>query len=108
MLGNELIDKPEVGFLPVVFTTARLWASNVDLSSADLENGIFDLDSVDVEEKKWLFYHYHQSPSLKHSVPATIDNKSLKDVLYREYVRTIAIVSVSGIEEFLTWGVWRN
>jgi hypothetical protein len=99
--GNRVI-----GFLPVIFTTARLWTSSVDLSSADLHHGKFDLSDVDIEERPWLFYHYHQSPGLKHSVHTDRKSGSLDDILYSTYVRTIAIVSASGIAEFMGFGAW--
>jgi hypothetical protein len=100
--GNDSI----IGFLPVIFTTARLWASDVDLSSADLQQGKFDLAGVNLEEKLWLFYHYHQSPGLKHSVDTLKASTSLEKVLYSEYVRTIAVVNAQGISEFLRLNVW--
>ncbi len=38
-------------FVPVIFTTAKVWATNVDLSETDLTNGQVSLDSADVSEK---------------------------------------------------------
>jgi hypothetical protein len=91
-----------VSFLPVIFTTARLWTCSVDLSSADIEDGRIDLSKAHLEKKPWLFYHYHQDPGLKHSLLPTKESLDLKDVLYSEYVRAIPIVSPSGIAEFLS------
>lgn len=90
-----------IGFLPVIFTTARLWISKVDLGSADLASGKINLKEVGCEEKPWLFYHYNQSPALKHSLNPSVDSRTLEAILYNEYVRTIAIVSASGIRDFL-------
>jgi hypothetical protein len=95
-----------IGFLPVIFTTAHLWVSDVDLSSADLQQGKFDLSGANLEEKRWLFYHYHQSPGLKHSVGTSKASLSLEEVLYNEYVRTIAVVGGQGINEFLGLSAW--
>lgn len=94
------------GFVPVIFTTAHLWVTKLDLSSADLESGNINLTENDVEERKWLFYHYHQSPGLKHSLPLAKQGNALRHILYNEYVRTIAVVNVSGLEEFLGLGIW--
>jgi hypothetical protein len=95
-----------VGFLPVIFTTAKLWTSGVDLSSADIEDGQIDLSKAHLEGKSWLFYHYHQDPAVKHSLLPTKESLNLQDILYSEYVRTIPIVSPSGIAEFLSLDLW--
>ena len=95
------------GILPVIFTTARLWTSNVDLGSVDIEHGKFDISSLEVQEKSWLFYHYTQSPGLKHSHHSVSASTDLSDTLYNEYVRTIAIVSASGINDFMSSEVLR-
>ena len=99
-------DPRGVCFMPVIFTTARLWTSNVDLGAANLEQGTFDLSDLKVEEKPWLFYHYHQSPGLKHSISPTSQHTDIGEILYDEYVRTIAIVSPSGIPNFLGSNIW--
>jgi hypothetical protein len=103
-------DKPHVlqargliSFIPVIFTTARLWVSDIDLGTADLQTGNIDLTAANFQERKWLFYHYYQSPGLKHSLPLTnsYSYPALDKILYHEYVRTIAIVNALGSEEFL-------
>jgi hypothetical protein len=99
-------EKSVIGFLPVIFTTARLWTSNVDLGLTDLESGKVDLSGVALEEKSWLFYHYPQSPGLKHSVAPLNQVTRLKDILFNEYVRTITVVGASGITDFLTRDLW--
>jgi hypothetical protein len=106
--GNTSVfgDARTVRFLPVVFTTARLYVSDVDLGDSDLQDGTVDLSDSDFREKPWLFYHYHQSPGLKHSVPPSKPTARLTEILYKEYVRTIPVVSASGIAEFLGSGAW--
>jgi hypothetical protein len=87
--------------LPVIFTTAKIWTSNIDLGSASLEDGKITLRESEIQEKAWIFYQYHQSPGLKHSVLAREQSTSLDKVLYNEYVRNIAVVSSNGIADFL-------
>lgn len=88
-------------FLPVIFTTARIWTSDIDIGAANLEDGKITLPETKVQEKPWIFYQYHQSPGLKHSVMAREQGTSLDKVLYNEYVRTIAVVSSNGVADFL-------
>jgi len=90
-----------VGFLPVIFTTAELFISDVNLSLADIETGEIESSSFSIEQKSWIFYHYNQSLGLKHSLPVKEKRTDLKSTLYSDYVRTIAIVSSSGISSFL-------
>jgi hypothetical protein len=87
--------------LPVIFTTAKIWTSSVQLGSASLTDGTLTLSDSDVEEKPWIFYQYHQSPGLRHSVMPHDPATSLETTLYGEFVRNIAVVSPSGIADFL-------
>ena len=45
-----------ISYLPVIFTTAKLWVCDCDISEADLESGKINIDEAKLEEKKWLFY----------------------------------------------------
>jgi hypothetical protein len=95
--GNILLS-----FMPVVFTTAKLWTCEYDISTADLETGKVDLEGADLREEKWLFYQYAQSPDLKHSHSAAEHISNISDVLYIDYTRTIPIVNALSIGEFLS------
>ncbi len=92
----------KIGLLPVIFTTARLWATDFHLGATDLESGNVDLTNAGFEEKPWLFFHYPQSPGLKHSIRHADEAIELADVLYAEFVRTIVIAGASGIANFLS------
>ncbi|HKO61472.1 MAG TPA: hypothetical protein VJV03_09960 [Pyrinomonadaceae bacterium] len=89
-----------VSFIPVIFTTANLWVSSDDLF-ANLETGNLDEHLQVFERANWLWYQYNTSPGIKHSLS---DRKpdELTELLKLEYIRTVAIVSSSGIEDFLT------
>jgi hypothetical protein len=95
-------------FMPVIFTNASLWVTEIDLSEADLESGNVDIDKIKLEPREWLFYHYDQSPGLKHSVGFLPNEKIelLSDYLYFLYTRTIPIVNESAILNFLSDGLW--
>jgi hypothetical protein len=95
-------------FLPVVFTTAKLWVCDYDISAADLESGKVDLGGAKLEERKWLFYQYAQSPDLKHPYSAVEKESDISHILYIGYTRTIPIVSAAGISDFLSDSFWRE
>lgn len=100
-----------IGFIPVIFTTAKIWATDIDIAS-DVTTGQVALGSNNVVEKQWLWLQYHVSPGLKHGidlqVPTDSPNSShpLGELLEREYARTIAIVSSKGIDAFLSSYCW--
>lgn len=91
-----------IDFLPVVFTTAQIWSSDVDLSTANIETGNIELSKTNFIRRDWLIYQYHMSPGLKHShvkhIPGTIG-----EIMQQQYIRSIAIVSPTGIAPFLKW-----
>lgn len=90
-------------FMPVIFTTAQLWGSEANLSRANIETGDSDLSGVGFNRLPWLFYQYHLSPGIKHSHSPVERPPEISDLMDTEYVRTIPIVSPSGVESFLTW-----
>jgi len=98
MEGDRRLD-----LLPVVFTTANLWVSDVDLYSSDLATGDVKLGNDNAQRVGWLWYQYHMSPGLKHSFPLLPHkgHRKLEEFMESQYVRTVAIVSAGGIEDFL-------
>lgn len=95
--------RPVVSILPVIFTTAELWTTELALDLTDLASGNIMAEELRLERKGYVAYHYPMSPDLRHDVPdATAPPyQTLGQILEREYMRTIFIVSVEGIEEFL-------
>lgn len=91
-----------IALLPVIFSTADLWGSDVDLRRTDLATGEFPTQNVTLEKVPWLLYQYHVSPGVKHVSGHSATTADLAKALEMEYLRTIAIVSPSGIEEFLS------
>lgn len=91
----------DIVVVPVIFTTARLFATTIDLSKTDILSGNVDLSVSDLQEQSWVYLQYPVSRGLKHSFLSLRNSSELSDVLNAEYLRTIPIVSASGIGEFL-------
>jgi hypothetical protein len=104
-LGKYLESKHTISILPAVFTTADLFATDVDLQTADLETGDVSLGAEDPTKVDWLYYQYPQTPLYKHSTPGeALSGDVLADLVGRDFVRTIAIVSPRGLKSFLESG----
>lgn len=88
-------------FLPVIFTTANLFVSDVDISSSDLQTGEIKLTKEQIKSVSWLYYQYPMSIGLKHSTNSQNESKDISSLLVNDYLRTIPIVSADGIESFL-------
>jgi hypothetical protein len=89
--------------LPVIFTTARVWSSDVDLSKANLDTGKVDLKEVGLKRVPFVFYQYHLSPGIKHGYSPQARPAEISDLIATEYIRTVPIVSWDGIGEFMKW-----
>ncbi len=87
--------------LPVVFTTARLFVSDIDIGSADLASGNIEMPADSLREEPWIPFQSHGSVGLKHKRDSIGESLSLGDVLNAEYVRTIPIVNARHIERFI-------
>lgn len=98
--------KREILFLPMIVTTANLYMTTSDLSLASIESGELGEASLHVEKVRWLWYRYHQSPALKHTVPTNNPSMSINDILLYEFARTVAIVTPDGINDFLNHRFW--
>ena len=105
-LGRYKKEWHRAAFMPVIFTTANLWVSDINLSSAELNNGNVDVSKIKLEPKNWVYYHYAQSPNIKHPFENCEKREELSDILYLDYTRTIPIVNSRGIETFLKDNSW--
>jgi len=88
-------------FVPVIFTTARLWVAKGDLSAAHLSTGQLPDDWGEMMSVPWLWYTYNQSPALRHRLPSSTSDDSFSGALHAEYARTIAVVGPDGVDAFL-------
>lgn len=104
-LGINLFEEDfRIRLLPVVFTTANLWVTDVDLSSSDVSTGELPDTDWNLEPADWLWYLYPQSPGLRHTLAVQQRDNSydiLVQALKEEYLRPVAIVSANGISSFL-------
>jgi hypothetical protein len=99
--------------IPVIFTTAQLWTTDVDLGKADLESGNLDLDAVKAQTVDWIWFTHNRSPELspeprmlKPQVSDLMRSiNRFSDALRHEFARSVAIVSTTGIDNFLCWDV---
>jgi len=90
-------------FMPAIITTAKLWTSDSDISHSNILDGKIKLTDESLVERGWIYYQYHLSPGLKHSMKdLSTTEDSFSKILDQEYIRTILIISASGIEDFLT------
>jgi hypothetical protein len=102
--NTQLLDEhPHAYLVPVIFTTANLFGSDVDLSDADLETGISDVKKESLKPLGWLCYQYHTSPGIKHSRSLLKKPSVLGNLMQTEYIRTVPIVTPGGIEPFFAW-----
>lgn len=101
--GSALIERQVIRYLPVVFTTARLFTSDVPLSAASIENGLLPSSaSTAVTRAPWVLLQYPQSPDISHGIPyPEVRQPDLAHALQLDYWRTVAFVSPDGIESFL-------
>jgi hypothetical protein len=102
LAGRPGFVESPVLLLPVIFTTAELWASEIPLSHAEASSGHIDLSSKPMQPKPWLLYQYVLSPGIKHTHVYGA-GKTLGAILDADYIRTIAIVNVAGVDPFLEW-----
>ncbi len=102
--NKEITEGTKTYLLPVIFTTAQLWISGSDLGLANLSTGDIDLSRDTFKSVPWLWYQYHMSPGLKHSsIYKPKDQIKVEEFIESKYIRTVAIVTPSGIEEFLLY-----
>ena len=104
VLRKSLGNVASVTVVPVIFTTAKLLVSDVSLKTSDLYTGNLN-ELPEVNEVDWVYFQYSQSSAIKHEIESkTHINDSWDRIVARDYVRTIAVVSPSGIESYLRGG----
>lgn len=96
-----LEDKEQVGILPVIFTTANLYTSDVKLDEAELATG--KLTGGNLTREAWVMCQYSMSPGLKHTGISGNAPGDLVELYQIEYIRTVPVVSVDGIHNFMAW-----
>jgi hypothetical protein len=100
----------------VIFTTADLWTTEVDLSQSDIQTGNVEPEAVGLLRQAYVMYQYHLSPGIKHQFGKPPLTSELSEILETEptapgrrtrrtsrYVRTVHVVSAVGIAGFLSY-----
>ena len=100
--GRLLQERTKFQLIPVIFTTARIWTSDVDLSAADLSTGQLGPEELNPTRADWIWLRYHISPDVRHETRPAGAASSLGNALDFEYTRSIAVVSAEGIDAFLS------
>jgi hypothetical protein len=92
-----------VAFVPAVFTTAQIWTTDTDISSADLKTGDFPQAAINAKPASWIWFTHNRSPTLKPQHGGESTDVKIGDLsvdLRQQFARSVAIVSATAIEEF--------
>lgn len=90
-----------IKFIPAIFTTADIWATDADLGAADLATGDLSAEQVKARKVEWLWFTHNRSSYLRPYPPYEGQRNNLSRLLRHEYARSIAVVGVDGIDDFL-------
>lgn len=93
--------------IPVIFTTAALIVTDTPLATADLQSG--NISNIDTEPVEFVWYDYSITRSLRPTrvgraprhMETSIANEQLRQTSDRDLVKSVAIVTATGIPEFL-------
>lgn len=96
-----IVNRP-TRLIPVLFTTALLWTSSVDLGGGDLRTGEIDRTSLpSLQSVPWLWYRYPMSPALTPDISRNELSQDIGNIVEGWFARYVAIVSADGIDSFL-------
>ncbi len=95
-------DERIIRFVPAIFTTAQLWATETDLGAADLASGDLSLEVVQAKEVDWIWFSHNRSPGLRHDLEWNSLQDNISKELEYEFARSIAVISPKGLDNFLT------
>ena len=100
----ELVEESQPWFISaVVFTTAELFTSDVELEKASRTTGEANWEGAAFRAVPWLAMNYNLSPGIKHTAQPENEHTSLAAIVHHEYTRTVFIVGPDGIRSFLDW-----
>lgn len=97
------IDKGEL-IIPVIFTTAELFVSQVDLGTANLKDGRLPASKVDLERRPWIWFNVNRTANFRPSMRFSYDDvdEDRMPPRFREFARTVVIVNGESLDDFLT------
>ena len=100
--GRSFTTEGVVRFVPVVFTTAQVLITDVDLGAATLATGDLSAEAVKAQATDWVWFNHNRSPLLPADLEWADLSGDLAHELRREFARSIAIVGPEGVDKFLT------
>jgi hypothetical protein len=86
--------------IPAIFTTAKLWVSDVDVGGVELTKGTLEPGAVVVKQVPWLWFRYQPSPGITHGLPKEPATDELSRIADMWYTRCVAVVSADGAADF--------
>ncbi|MBN2105021.1 hypothetical protein JW835_13350 [bacterium] len=89
--------------IPVIFTTANLWSSDIELNNADIRDGTISYESINFKEEEYIWFQENISQTLKHNIHLETNPVELKDVLDYYFTRSIGIINSKSIKKFLLY-----
>lgn len=98
------IGEPEI-LIPVVFTTADLFASSLDLGKSEIGDGKLLKAENGLTRVPWIWFNHHRTPNLRPKTRFGYGDEKEKHVSkrYRDTVRSVVIVNGHSLEQFLTY-----
>lgn len=103
---NILPSQGGLTIVPVIFTTATVWVTNVDMAEAEVSNGAMPEGELLPAPRGWLWYRYHISPGIAHTQKQRGSTTELGDFVEHRFARCIAVVSPLGIDDFMSAESW--
>jgi hypothetical protein len=102
--GSHVLKKGRPAlFIPVLFTTARIFVTEAELGSASLETGYLPPNHVKLKETDWIWLNVNRGTHLAHDVKFQYSDpeEASRNHSFRKFTRSIAIVGPDGIDNFL-------
>jgi hypothetical protein len=87
-------------FVPVIFTTAKLWVSEVALSETDIGSG--NVADLNCEQRSWIWFNYNRPSTIRHDLSWIESECDVSVALARLFTRTVAIVTPDGMDRFFS------
>jgi hypothetical protein len=98
LMDNEQV----VPLLPVLFTSAELRVTDVDLKKAALGDGALSVEAFPPSRPvSWLWYQFPQSHEIRHELKGVRTPSDIATSLLFDHLRTVAVVTPAGIGDFL-------
>lgn len=105
-LSRDLVSRQQTNFriLPVIVTTADIYAAEFGLTDVSLDRGMIAPDAISLSPKKWLAVNYRLDGSISRFAELTTNRpKSVSEAMWTRFVRSVFVVRSECLPEFLDW-----